>query len=188
MESNTLKPRDYLKIFAVMFKIGLFTFGGGLAMLPQMSAEFAGRNKWMDEEELIDIFAVSQSLPGVIAVNAAMLVGYRRGGFKAAMTAALGSTLPSFLVLIFVTAGYQAFITNPYVAGAMVGIRAAVAGTLAATVFKLGKSTLKSAWSWGLFAVALGLTFLTLNVVWIIIGAALAGLGRYFTGKRHGIS
>lgn len=167
-----------------MFKIGLFTFGGGLAMLPQMSAEFAERNKWMKQDEIVDIFAVAQSLPGVVAVNASMLVGYRLGGRKVALLAALGATLPSFLVLIFVTVGYQAFITNRYVAGAMVGIRAAVAGMLAATVFKLGKTSLKDIWGWGLFALALVCSFLGVNAIFIILGGGIAGLAHYFAAKR----
>lgn len=177
---NQLTTRDYLRVFTVMFKIGLFTFGGGLAMLPQMSAEFSERNKWIEADELTDIFAVAQSLPGVVAVNSATLTGYRIGGYPAAFIAAFASSLPSFLVLIFVTVGYQAFITNPYIVGAMRGIRAAVAGTLAATLLKLGKNSLKDAWAWALFAVALVLSvFTSVNIAWIIFGAAAAGLIRW---------
>lgn len=153
-------------------------------MLPQMSAEFTERNKWLEQDEIVDIFAVAQSLPGVVAVNASMLVGYRIGGRKAALLAAFGSTLPSFLVLIFVTIGYQAFITNRYITGAMVGIRAAVAGTLAATVFKLCQTSLKGVWGWVLFALALICTFLNVNVILIILGGGIAGLANYFAAKR----
>ncbi|MCL2081386.1 MAG: chromate transporter [Oscillospiraceae bacterium] len=181
---DSLKLRDYLRVFRVMFKIGLFTFGGGYAMLPQMSAEFAERCKWLKPEEITDIFAVAQSLPGVVAVNASMLTGYRLGGRKCAFVAALGSTLPSFLALIFVTLGYQAFIENRYIAGAMAGVRAAVAGTLAATVFKLGKTTLNDRWGWRLFALALPLTLLSVNPVWIILGGMAAGLARRAVTKR----
>lgn len=182
--TSDLKIRDYIRVFWVMFRIGLFTFGGGLAMLPQMSAEFVERRKWMKQEEMVDIFAVAQSLPGVVAVNASMLVGYRLGGQRCALVAALGSTLPSFLVLIFVSIGYQAFITNQYVAGAMVGIRAAVVGILAATVIKLGQTALKNALGWILFGTAILLTFLSVNPIWIILGGLVIGLGHYALMKR----
>jgi chromate transporter len=182
--TSDLKLRDYVRVFWVMFRIGLFTFGGGLAMLPQMSAEFVERRKWMKQEEMVDIFAVAQSLPGVVAVNASMLVGYRLGGQKCALVSALGSTLPSFLVLIFVSLGYQAFITNQYVAGAMVGIRAAVTGILAATVIKLGKAALKNVFSWVLFGTAMALTFISVNPIWIILGGLAVGLGHYAVMKR----
>lgn len=172
-------------MFAVTFKIGLFTFGGGLAMLPQMEAEFVRRNKWLTAEEIADIFALSQTLPGVIAVNAAMFAGWRAGGLTAALTAAFGSVLPSFIMLLFVTAGYQAFIENPYIAGAMAGIRAAVTGILAASVLRLGAGVLKDIFGWALFAAALFLAVFTgVNIVWIILGAALAGVVKFYVTPR----
>ncbi|MCL1820548.1 MAG: chromate transporter [Oscillospiraceae bacterium] len=182
---NTLQAKNYLRVFWVMFKIGMFTFGGGLAMLPQMSAELTEKNKLMKQEELTDAFAVAQSLPGVVAVNASMLAGYKLGGLPCAIVAAMGSALPSFLILIFVTIGYQAFIINPNIAGAMVGIRAAVAGTLAATVFKLGRTSLKGVWGWSLCAAALICAFLSVNAVYIIIGGLAAGIVNYFIEKNN---
>ena len=168
-----------------MFRVGLFTFGGGYAMLPQISKEFVDKHKLISEEEILDIFAAAQSLPGVIAVNASVLTGYRAAGMAGALIAALGATLPSFLVLIPVTVFYEAFLTNEYVAGALMGIRAAMTGALSAAVLRLGAKPLGDIWGWCLFLPALALAVFTdINVIWIILAAALAGYLKYLWERR----
>lgn len=187
MENITIMPlQKYWKIFTVMFRIGLFTFGGGLAMLPQMSRDFVERRGWINESDIVDIFAVAQSLPGVVAINTSVLVGYRIARLPGAIIAAVGSTLPSLLVLSLVTVVYDAFVTNPYVGGALIGIRAAVTGILLTTVLKLAYKPLQNVWGVCLFLAALALSLFTdINVIWILLGAMLTGLLRYFWNRNR---
>ena len=179
-----------IKIFLIMFRVGLFTFGGGLAMIPQMSRDFK-KQGWLEEEEILDVFSVAQSLPGVMAVNASVLIGYRLLGVAGAAAAALGAVLPSLLVIMGVTLVYDKFITNPYVLGALRGIRAAVVALLFSVAVKLRKNALNSIFSFLLFAAAAALAWFTkINVVFLLLGGAAAGLLYMlcFTrrGKRNG--
>lgn len=178
--------KDLWTIFWVMLRIGAITFGGGYAMIPQMSRDFVERHGWIDKSEIVDLFAVAQSAPGVIAVNASILVGYRIAGVPGALVAALGAILPSMIVLTLVTVVYHAFITNPYVLGAIRGIRAAVTGLLLATVFKLRPASVSGAAGWLLFVAALAVAlFLPMvNAVWIILGGGVVGV--LFLRKKQG--
>ncbi len=147
-------------------------------MIPQMSRDFVDKYGWVAKQDIVDLFAVAQSAPGVIAVNASILVGYRIAGTVGALVAALGAILPSVIVLTLVTVVYHTFITNPYVLGAMRGIRAAVTGLLMATVFKLRPNSVSGIVGWILFFIALGVAlFLPMvNAAFIILGGGLIGL------------
>ncbi|MDR0325830.1 MAG: chromate transporter [Oscillospiraceae bacterium] len=181
------KMKKLWQIFATMFYIGLFTFGGGLAMLPQMKRVFVQKRGWVTEEEIVDYFAVSQSIPGVIATNTSVMIGYRMAGTAGALCAAFGAVLPSFLVLIAVAVFYQAFVAHPVMIGALRGISAAVVALLFYTVWGLRKTTLR-----GIADVLLCLTaaalllLLGVNPVWVILGGLAAGLFRaVFRARRR---
>jgi chromate transporter len=177
--------KKLLKIFLVMFRIGLFTFGGGLVMLPQMSREFSDKYHWLEPDEITDFFAVAQSLPGVVAVNASVLTGYRLAGAAGAAVAALGAILPSLIVIMVFTVFYQRLLTNEYLLGAMRGISAAVIALLFNTTLKLGKDSLSSALSWVLFAAAAVICLLTdISVIYVILGGAAAGLINMLVRRR----
>lgn len=170
--------KQLLKIFLVMFKIGATTFGGGLVMIPQMSRDYVDRYHWISEEDILDLFAVAQSLPGVIAVNASILVGYKIAKVKGALAAVLGAVLPSLMVLAAVAVFYDLFITHPAVLGALRAVRATVVALLFSAAFGMGKKALVDRW----FSIALAVTALVLaiftpvNVIFILLGGALAGL------------
>lgn len=170
--------KQLLKIFLVMFKIGATTFGGGLVMIPQMSRDYVERYGWISEEDILDLFAVAQSLPGVIAVNASILVGYKIAKIKGALAAVLGAVLPSLIVLAAVAVFYDIFITNPAVLGALRAVRATVVALLFSAALGMRKKALADRW----FSVALALTALALavftpvNVILILLGGALTGL------------
>ncbi len=175
-----------LRLFLVMMKIGALTFGGGLAMLAQMQHELVDRQHWVEKDELIDLFALSQSMPGVIAVNSAYAVGYKVAGVSGALVAALGAILPSFLVLVVVTLLYEQFITNSVIAGAMRGIRCAVTALLLSTVCKLRATSAVNVFGWVLCVAATALALLTnVNVIYLILGGALLGLLRYAVLARR---
>jgi chromate transporter len=188
-EENNSRPgiKVYLNIFSTMFVVGLFTFGGGLSMLPQMKRVFVEKRRWITEEEIIDIFAVSQSLPGVIASNTAVMVGHRIAGVPGGLVSALGVVLPSFLVLLPVTLFYRAFIDNPVMLGVLRGIRAAVTALLLYTVWGLRKGSLRGVADLLLCGVAAVLVLLLgVNPVWVILGGLLFGAGRAVVRARKG--
>ena len=125
------------QLFYTFFKIGLFTFGGGLAMLPLVQAEVLAHG-WMPLESIVNFIAVSESTPGPFAVNIATYVGMERGGFFGAVCATLGVVLPSFLIILLVARGYKKFKENFWVRGVMTGLRPAVVGLIATSLLSLG--------------------------------------------------
>ena len=174
--------RQLLHIFFVNFRIGLFTFGGGAAMLPMIQREFVEKQGWAKEEQLADIFAVAQSLPGAMAVNASILLGHQMAGTAGGLLAGLGCILPSFLVIILVSLCYNLFITNPYVAGALRGIRGAVLALLLSAIWKLRKNSLKDAFQWILGLAALGVSLFLpwINAIFVILACGLLGIFYYY--------
>lgn len=102
---DTSRPR-YLHMFLVFVKIGLFTIGGGPAMIPLIRDEFVEKQKWIGDEDITDVLALSQSLPGVIAVNASTFLGYRLGGLKGSLVATIGVVLPSFVIIFVIVTAF----------------------------------------------------------------------------------
>ncbi len=129
----------WLTLFVTFFKIGLFTFGGGYAMLPLIQAEVISHG-WLEEASLINFIAVSESTPGPFAINIATYIGMETGGFLGAMCATLGVVLPSFIVILIVAKAYEKFKENRIVAGCMTGLKPAVVGLIAAAVLSMGET------------------------------------------------
>ena len=117
---------EYVSLFLTMMKIGLFTFGGGYAMLALLESEFVERKGYIDKEEFLDMVAIAESTPGPIAINAATYLGYKRLGFLGALVATAGIVLPSFLIIFAISLFFDAFLTYPLVANAFRGIQVAV--------------------------------------------------------------
>ncbi len=128
----------YLLLFYTFFKIGLFTFGGGYAMIPLIQDQVAAHG-WMELEQLIDFIAVSESTPGPFAINIATYVGTEMGGLAGALCATLGVVTPSFIIILLVAKFYNAFKTNKYVAGCLTGLRPVVVGLIGYTVLSVAK-------------------------------------------------
>ena len=169
----------YIRLFAAFFKIGLFTFGGGMAMVPILQDKMCKEYKWMTEEQVVDCLAVSQSLPGVIAINMATYTGYLKKGLLGALVASFGVILPSFIIIILVVCFLQEMNENPYVNGAMKGITAAATGLILVAAFRLGKQILKRTADW-IIAVAafLLIAIAGFDAVWVILGSILFGIFR----------
>ncbi len=180
--------RKLFHIFFVTFRIGLFTFGGGAAMLPMIQREFVEKQKWISEEQIADIFAVSQSLPGAMAVNASILLGHQMAGTAGGLIAGFGCVLPSFLVIVFVSLFYNLFITNPYVAGALRGIRGAVIALLLSAIWKLRKAALKDYFGWilGLLSLLAALFLPWLNVIFLLLICGFLGIAFYYRRLKQG--
>lgn len=164
-------------LFGVFFRIGLFTFGGGYAMLPLIRREVVLAQPWVGEDEFLDIVAVSQTAPGPIAVNSALFTGYKLRGVSGAVAAGLGVVVPSFLVMLAVASVFTELRGHPLVERVFRGIRPAVFALVLAAVVKLGRRAITTPRAALVFAVGLPLLLvLGVHPIWYLLGAAAAGL------------
>lgn len=168
----------YLKLFTTFFKIGLFTFGGGWVMIGIIEREVVDKHKWIEREDFLDLLAVAQSLPGVLAVNFAVSIGDHLRGVKGSVAAALGTILPSFLIILaiamFLTP--EAIMTNDALSRIFKGIRPAVVALIIAPVLTSAKAA-KITWKTAVIPVAVALLiyskipFISNPIVYILLGA-----------------
>ena len=163
------------QIFTVFAKIGAFTIGGGYAMIPLIQAEMSRRG-WISDEDLPDIVALSQSAPGVMAVNISIFAGHKLRGFKGSVAATLGSITPSFLIILGIAMFFTAFKDNPWVERAFKGIRPVVISLIAVPMVNMARKACRTWWAWGLALVSLGLVaFLNVSPIYIIICVLVIG-------------
>jgi len=180
------KIKNLLNLYFSFAKIGTFTIGGGLAMMPMMQAELIEKRKWITDEELIDYYAVGQSTPGIMAVNVATFVGYKQMGIIGGIFATLGMVTPS-LVIIMILAGLINSINDyPVVKKALKGINVAVAALLTSTIINFMKKTIKKFTN----AIFMMISFLLVFVLkfpsfWIIIFALFIGVVLTYLEKKR---
>jgi chromate transporter len=129
----------YIKLFLTFAFIGAFTFGGGYSMLPLFRRELVEKKKWLSEEEMTDLFSISQCLPGIIAVNTAVFVGHKQKKTFGSIAAAIGVILPSVIIILIIAAFLTNFIDIPMVQRAFAGLRVCVSVMIINAVFKLKK-------------------------------------------------
>lgn len=141
------KLKNSIKLFLTMFKIGLFTFGGGYAMLALLENEFVEKKEWLTKEEFLNMLAIGESTPGPIAVNSATFIGYKTAGIMGSAFATLGVCLPSFIIIYIISLFFDAFLSLKFVEYAFLGIRACVVYLIASAGFKLFKGLKKNALS-----------------------------------------
>lgn len=178
------KKTSWWTLFLAFFRIGLFTFGGGFAMFPLIEKEIVNNYGWAEKEELLDIFALAQSVPGAIGVNTAVFIGTRLYGMPGALVALLGVITPSILIILIIAQFFLEFQTNPYLAKAFAGVRAAVVGLIAAATVRVGKNAITDRFALALALGALALSSLkVIPVIWIIF---LGGLSGYFYYTKRG--
>ena len=173
--------RIYWQLFSDFFKIGAFTLGGGYAMIPIIESEVVDKRQWLNREEFLDIIAIAQSCPGVFAINMSVFIGYKLRRLPGAISAALGSTLPSFVIILLIAMFFSRFQDSPVVESIFKGIRPAVVALIAVPTFNLAKSakiTLSTCWI--PICSALAIYLMGVNPVFIILAA---GLGGYLYGK-----
>ena len=120
------KAKEYMPLFLSMLKIGLFTFGGGYAMIALLENEFVSRKKWLDKDEFLDVAAIAESTPGPIAINASTYIGYKNAGVAGSVVATLGMCIPSFVISFVISLFFDAFLSLTYVAYAFQGIQVCV--------------------------------------------------------------
>ena len=165
------------QLFTTFFRIGLFTLGGGYAMIPLIEREVVERHRWVTKEEMLDLIAIAQSCPGVFAINIATFTGYKQGSTRGAIAAALGTALPSFLIILAIAIFFHLFEDNRIVAALFRGIRPAVVALIAVPTFNLAKSARLNRYTlWIPVVSALAIWLLGVSPIWIIIAAGVGGL------------
>ena len=173
MEKKKLLPTLF-ELYAAFFRTGLFTFGGGLAMMPMLQKELIEKKHWLTDEDLIDYYAIGQSTPGIIAVNVATFVGYRQAGILGGIIATLGIISPSIIIITILAGTINSISEYPKVQAALKGINVAVAALLTTVIIKFAKKTIKNVWNVLFMLVAFALIFFLKVPSYIIILAAIA--------------
>lgn len=172
----------YLDSFLTFFKIGLFTIGGGYAMIPLIEAEIIEKKKWVGKEEFLDLMAIAQSCPGVFAINIAIFIGYRLRRVKGAIVSCIGTALPSFIIILLIALFFHQFKDNEVVAAAFRGIRPAVVALIAVPTYNLAKKAKLNRYTfWVPIVSALLIWLLGVSPILIIIAAGVCG---YIFGRK----
>lgn len=181
------KPHRLWTLFTSMLYISAFTFGGGFVIVSLMQKKFVEELHWLEEDEMLDMTALAQASPGAIAVNGAILVGRKLAGIPGIAVAVLGTILPPMVILSLISLAYEAFATNLWVARALKGMQAGVAAVIVDVSLNLGTRVVKERdpLCIALMIVAFVLNYvLHVNVIYIILGAALLGIGKALYLRR----
>lgn len=169
--------KKLLTLFYTFLKIGAFTFGGGLAMLPLIHKELVENKKWISDKDMLEMISIAESTPGVIAVNSATYVGYVVAGFWGALVSTLGVILPSLIIIITVSFFYDQFLAIKTVEHIFNGIRAGVIVLILNAVSRLYKVSPKNIFSYCLIIISLILSLLLgLGTIYIILMGAFLGM------------
>lgn len=165
---------QYLEIFSCFAKIGAFTIGGGYAMIPIIQKEVVDKKRWIEEEDFLDVLAISQSAPGLLSVNISIFLGYRLKGVKGSIVATLGSVLPSFLIILLIAMFFAGYQDNPTVIKIFKGIRPVVVSLIAVPVINMAKKAKLNIYTAMLaVATALLVTFVKVSPIYILLVAGV---------------
>ena len=192
-----MKFKTNLQLFLTMLKIGLFTFGGGYAMIALLENEFVTKRGWLEQEEFLDVAAIAESTPGPIAINSATYIGYKQAGILGSVVATLGMTLPSFCIIYAISLFFDAFLSLTVVACAFRGIQIAVLYLILSAGLRMLKKMKKTPFSWAVLLLTLiAMVTLTLfsvklsTIVYIltsgVAGVALWLIQRLRRGEKGG--
>lgn len=181
----------YIQLFIEFFTLGLFTFGGGTAMLATLQDRMEKR-QWMEEEEILDCLVLSQTLPGVVGCNMSCYVGYRMKGSPGAVVSVIAMMLPSFVIIILIATVLDSVCDNVYVQGALMGIRAAATGLIAYVCVRLGRQVgAKMGLRDKIFSIIIMaasfviIAALGVSAAWVILGSIVIGIAYFMIIKHH---
>lgn len=180
--------RTYRKLFLSTFQLSACTFGGGFVMIPLMKKKFVDGLHWIEEQEMMDLTAIAQSSPGAIAVNAAILVGYRLAGITGALVTALASVLPPLIIISIISCFYKAFREHALVTMVMVGMLAGVAAVLCDVVLTMGASVVKERKVLPIMILAapfIAVHFFKINIGLVILVCGVLGAADSFRQKKR---
>ena len=189
MEALVRKVKGYLSLFLTMLKIGLFTFGGGYAMIALLENEFVEKKKWLEKDEFLDVAAIAESTPGPIAINAATYIGYKNSGMIGSMIATLGICIPSFVIIYAISLFFDAFLSFTLVAYAFKGIQICVVYLILTAGLKMLKQMKKTAFNMIIILVTLicmivfSLFAVKFSTIFYILISGACGVAVYLLGK-----
>ena len=167
----------YIQIFFSFFKFGLYTIGGGLAMIPFIQRTVVDEKKWLTQEEFLDGVTIAQGLPGIVAINLATYIGYKKKGVPGAICSTAGVIMPSLIIMILVALFMREFSENRFVAGALMGVKACAVGLIICAVVTFGKLLLKSVYAWIMAILSfVAVVFTSIPVVYIVLAGVLVGI------------
>ena len=175
---------ELLKLFTTFFKLGLFTIGGGYVMIPLIEREVVDKYHWIEKRDFVDLLAIAQSSPGVLAVNMSIFIGYKLRGVRGSVAAAVGNVFPSVVIILLIALFFSRFREYEVVNNVFMGIRPAVVALIASPVFSVAKSA-KIGWTnvWIPVLSALLIVAFGVSPVYIIL---IAGVGGYLWGRVKG--
>lgn len=159
------------QLFWTFFKISPVTFGGGFAMIPLIEKEVVEKKKWLKKEDVTDVFALSQSVPGAVAINSATFIGQRIGGIKGAIAAMIGVSLPTFIIVLMLGIFYFYIQDNPKIEAAFLSIRASIVAIIAYAAFKISKTAIIDKSTFGIMLIGIPVLFFIHPVIAIVAGA-----------------
>ena len=183
------KVKGYLSLFLTMLKIGLFTFGGGYAMIALLENEFVEKKKWLKKDEFLDVAAIAESTPGPIAINAATYIGYKNSGMIGSMIATLGICIPSFVIIYAISLFFDAFLSFTLVAYAFKGIQICVVYLILTAGLKMLKQMKKTAFNMIIISITLicmivfSLFAVKFSTIFYILISGACGVAVYLLGK-----
>ena len=183
------KIKDYLSLFLTMLKIGLFTFGGGYAMIALLENEFVEKKKWIEKDEFLDIAAIAESTPGPIAINAATYIGYKNSGIIGSIIATLGICIPSFVIIYAISLFFDAFLSFTLVAYAFKGIQICVVYLILTAGLKMLKQIKKTTFNMIIISLTLicmivfSLFAVKFSTIFYILISGACGVAVYLLGK-----
>ncbi len=187
-EEKEYRGKVLWKIFLSTLYLSAFTFGGGYVIVTLMKKKFVDEYHWIEEKEMLDLVAIAQSSPGAIAINGAIVVGYKLSGIPGALVAILGTILPPFVIIAAISVCYNVFRSNFYVAQMLSGMQAGVGAVIASVTYDMGAPIVKEkdpVSLWILLGAFLAACVLEINVVYIVIVCGLLGAARTLLSKRR---
>ena len=179
---DSKKTRGYMSLFFTMLKIGLFTFGGGYAMIALLENEFVSKKKWLEKDEFLNMAAIAESTPGPIAINAATYIGYKNAGVAGALVATLGICIPSFCIIFAISLFFDAFLSLKLVAYAFKGIQLGVVYLILSAGLKMLRQMKKTAFNLSILSattvcmVAFSVFAMKFSTIFYILIAGTAGV------------
>ncbi|NLP16880.1 MAG: chromate transporter [Clostridiales bacterium] len=183
------KLPTYWTLFSSAFLLSAFTFGGGYVIVPLMKKKYVNQLKWIEEEEMLNMIAIAQSSPGPIAVNTAIMVGYKIAGVLGAALSTIGTVLPPLIILTVVSFFYQEFRDNMYISAMLKGMQAGVSAVIVDVVIGLSGNVIKKK---EIFSIIMMITafiavfFFKVNVIIVILASGLIGMLMFLYRTRKG--
>lgn len=175
--SDDKKTAKSIELFFIFFKLGMFTFGGGYAMIVLIEKEVVTNRKWVEEKDILDVLALSQSMPGAIAINAATIIGYKLAGLKGAIISTVGTILPSIITISIIAQFLVGFLDYEIVQAAFIGIRAGIVALVLKSGIKIAKAAIADRITLLICCLTIiSVAFLEINPIGMIIISALIGI------------